>query len=49
MLTDASGRPKVMFDVPKVMSKMPQPPPTYKRGAGQTYVLSWQNICKHMF
>ena len=28
MLTDAIGRPKVMFDVPKVMSKRPQPPPT---------------------
>ena len=28
MLADATGRPKVMFDVPEVMSKRPQPPPT---------------------
>ena len=38
---------------PKVMSKVPQPHPAYKRGTGQTYVLSCNNICfassKHMF
>ena len=35
------------------MSKMPQPSPTYKRGAGQIYVLSCKNVyfssSKHMF
>ena len=45
MLADATGRSKVIFDDPKVISKMPQPPPIYKRGAGQIYLFAHKIIC----
>ena len=49
----SADRPKVMFDVPKVISEMPKPPPTHKRGGCQTYIFAGKNICfgcsKHMF
>ena len=38
MLTDATGHSKVIFDVPKCISKMPQPPLIYKRGAANIYI-----------
>ena len=43
MLTDVTGCSKVIFDVPKVMSKMPQPPPLYKRGADHIYIFAQKN------
>ena len=47
MSADATGGPEVMFDVPTGMSKMPKPPPTYKRGAGEIYISSCKNIYFH--
>ena len=45
MLTDATGRSKVIFDVPKVILKIPQPPPIYKRRApGQIYMFACKDI-----